>query len=588
MNFQINKFSNYLHMKKYLFLLLFAVLSVNNLFCQIYSNIETIRISNAKFMPPDLRAKFSFEDYNGNNVLEALETAQITMIISNVGKGVAKNLYLTVVNDQTDKNLIIRDKLSIAELLPGQTDTFKISLSTNFEISSKIHNLTINVAEDNGFDMEPIYLKLPTIEYQKPELKLIGLNIIETGDDLYVKNYDGKVEKGERVKVKLSIQNVGKNLAQNVNFKVTTNNSNIQLFENTLNIGDVKVGEVKEFTFVLMPNNKVQVVGNLPLFLDANVKYDYGKIAALQLPISFDQKPPEPQIVDIKPDYNSFNNQVVFDFSDNDKYSINKELSVDNEIPKNNTKENSYALIIGNSNYSENLSDLADLRYTLNDARVFKKYAVNVLGVPDDNQHIYYAENANKTTMIKNLGSFKSLIASNPDAVFYVYYSGHGAQNKDSIPFLMPVDATISMIDELAIKLEDFYKYLTPPNNNTKVIVFLDACFSGEKLSVNTKVGLRRTAKNTVIESNMIILAASSGSEVSQEYESKSYGLFTFFLLKILQDTKGKITYGELATRLIEEVHLTSLNPQNGFVEQKPQANAGKNLGETWKNWLVY
>ncbi len=566
--------------------IIFAVTTMS--FSQIVSNVETIRISNAQGMPADLRVKLSFEDFNGNNILEAGEKAKITMIISNIGKGIAKDLYVTVSDDLNDKNLIIKDKIKIPKLYPAQTDTFQIDISTNVSIKTNNHNLTISVSEGTGFDMQPVLLNLPTIEYQKPELKLSGLKIVETGDDVYIKNYDGKVEKGERVKVALSIQNIGNNIAQNVNLNVKTHNSNILLFDNTMNIGDIKIGEVKEFTFILMPNNKVDVTGKLPLFLNASVKYDFGKITNEQLPISFDQKPPEPQFVKITPDYSAFNNQASFVFSNNEKYSINDDLSIDTEIPKNKAKNNSYALIIGNSNYSGG-SDVSNLRFTLNDARIFKKYAVNVFGVPDNNQHIYYVENANYTSMLKNLSGFKTLIQnSKPEDIFYVYYSGHGAQSSDSIPYLIPVDATMAMIDNLGIKLDDFYDYITPPQGKGKVVVFLDACFSGMELSKIAKAGLYRPSQTTNLRSNIIVFSASSGKQISQEYESKSHGLFTFFLLKVLQESKGNITYGELAEKIIEGVHLTSLNPQNGFVEQKPQANAGKKLGETWKKWNVY
>jgi len=575
-------------MKKYILLLTFIIAFSYVSFSQILSNVKTIKITNAQGMPPDLHAKLSFDDYNGNNILEALETAQITMIISNVGKGVAENLYVTIDDDLNDNNLIIRDKIRISKLYPNQTDTFKIEITTNLSIQTNSHNLTINIVESNGFDMQPVLLTLPTIEYQKPNLKLIGLTIVEDGDNVYIKHYDGRVEKGERVKVKLSIQNIGSNLAQDIDLNVTTTDNNILLFDNDVNIGDIKIGEVKEVEFVLMPNNKVVATGDLPIFYAVDVKYNEGSITKTQLPIAFDQTPPEPQVVQVNPDYSAFNNQANFVF-DNQKYQLNDDLLIDTDIPTNSTKRNRYALIIGNANYSGNGSDVADLRYTINDARVFKKYAVNVLGIPDDNQHIYYVENANYATFLRNLTSFKTLInGSNSNDIFYVYYSGHGAQNQDSIPYILPVDATMSMLDQLAIKMDDFYDYLIPPANKGKVIVFLDACFSGEKMNVNAKVGLRRPAKNTNLQSNIVIFAASSGKEISQEYASKSHGLYTYFLLKILQDTEGNITYGELADRIIEEVRLTSLNPQNGFVEQIPQVNTSNALGNQWKNWTVY
>ncbi len=574
-------------MKKIILLLAFCFV-IFNANSQIYSNIKSIRISNAQGMPPDLHAKLSFNDFNGNNILEANESAEITMIITNSGKGIAQNLYITVSDDLNDNNLIIKDKIKILRLYPAQTDTFQIDIFARMGIKTNTHNLTINISEGKGFGMQPVTLTLPTIEYQKPELKLVGVSIIEAGDDVYIKNYDGKIEKGERVKVKLSVQNIGKNIAQNTSFKVISNDDNVLIFNNIQKIGDIRVGEVKEFTFTLLPNNNANISGKLPLFLDVTDKYNFGSINNLQLPIELNQKPPEPQIVEISPNYDAFNQQALFVF-DNQKYSLNDDLSLDTDIPKNAVKSHSFALVIGNANYHTNGSDLPNLRYTLNDAYVFKQYVVNMLGVPEDNQHLYYVEDANYSTMLKNLNSFKTLIQnSSSDDIFYIYYSGHGAQNSDSVPFLMPVDATMQMLSNLGIKLSDFYSYLTPPEGKGKVIVLLDACFSGEKININAKVGLRRPSHNPDIQSNMLVIAASSGKQISQEYPTKSHGIFTYFLLKILQDSKGIITYGELSDKIIEGVHLTSLNPQNGFVEQKPQVNSSIKLGNQWRNWKVY
>jgi len=265
---------------------------------------------------------------------------------------------------------------------------------------------------------------------------------------------------------------------------------------------------------------------------------------------------------------------------------------VDVNIPNiGTTKNNRYALIIGNSHYIEHGSDMVDILFSINDAKIFKQYCINVLGVPDNSNHIYYIEDANATYIKLYVDNFAKLIQSKPaGSEFYIYYSGHGTQNDQGESFLVPVGVKSDYINDFGIKLSDFYANISP-GSNKKVFVFVDACFSGGgksgQLLVNAKTGLYRPQNNTNVSSNLVVFAASSEKEISQEYIEKQHGLFTYYLLKALQDTEGNLSFGDLFDRISNDINTTTLNPQNGLKVQTPNVNINPAIQNTWKAWRV-
>jgi HEAT repeats/Caspase domain len=85
------------------------------------------------------------------------------------------------------------------------------------------------------------------------------------------------------------------------------------------------------------------------------------------------------------------------------------------------------AVIIGNKDYKS--VDIPDVAYALRDARIMKKVAQDVLGVPENN--IIYIENAKTSDFNKIFGTAnnaKGMLANwaKPTSKIFVYYSGHG------------------------------------------------------------------------------------------------------------------------------------------------------------------
>ena len=102
---------------------------------------------------------------------------------------------------------------------------------------------------------------------------------------------------------------------------------------------------------------------------------------------------------------------------------------VDIDIPVNKTvKPNTYALIIGNEDYSSfqtGLSNEVNVDFAINDARVFKEYCINVMGIPE--KQIKLLTNATAGQMSQGIAWLSNLAKiDDGKAELVFYYSGHG------------------------------------------------------------------------------------------------------------------------------------------------------------------
>jgi len=164
------------------------------------------------------------------------------------------------------------------------------------------------------------------------------------------------------------------------------------------------------------------------------------------------------------------------------------------------------------------------------------------------------------------------------------YYSGHGTSEElTQSAYLLPIDG-LDGDATTAYKLDDLYQIFG--NLSAKsVTVFLDACHSGAgrdgSMPVASK-GVREKVEYGVPMGNTVVFASSKSKETSFYFHEKSHGLFTYFLLKKLQETKGDITLGDLSKYIINEVGQNSviINRKS----QTPTITPSPKLVETWEN----
>ena len=267
----------------------------------------------------------------------------------------------------------------------------------------------------------------------------------------------------------------------------------------------------------------------------------------------------------------------------------NGKSDVDKDIPVNATaKGNTYALIIGNEDYSSSQTDVnteVNVDFAENDARMFKEYCVKTLGIPEKNVTLLI--NATGSKMMQNLNLISRIAkANNGDAELLFYYAGHGLpEEQTKEPYLIPVDVNGKDLN-YAVKLDDVYRKLTE-NPTKRVTAFIDACFSGGSRNEGLVVlrGVRVKPRESVVGRNLVVFSSSSGDESSASYKEQKHGLFTYYLLKKLQATKGDCTYAELDEYLKREVSINSLVVNRK--QQTPQVIGGPDVGDEWKQWKV-
>ena len=167
-----------------------------------------------------------------------------------------------------------------------------------------------------------------------------------------------------------------------------------------------------------------------------------------------------------------------------------------------------------------------------------------------------------------------------PEIIFY--YAGHGFPDENThVPYLIPVDVNATNLNS-AISLKDVYRKLGK-TGAAKITVLLDACFSGggrnQGLLAARSIMIKPKEENAM--GNMVVFSASTGEQSSLPYHAKKHGMFTYYLLKKLQESNGTVTFGVLNDYLKDNVGIKSLQI-NGKV-QDPTTTISPALQANWK-----
>lgn len=223
-----------------------------------------------------------------------------------------------------------------------------------------------------------------------------------------------------------------------------------------------------------------------------------------------------------------------------------------NAAPITGAKNNdTFAVIITNEDYE--LAKKVD--NAMNDGLAFREYCLKTLGLPANN--VIHSSNLTYGKMRKVFKDMKGLSSLYDGKLnLIVYYAGHGIpDNETKDAYLMPVDAD-GTDTSVCFSLKDLYDNLNSMDLN-QCVVFLDACFSGAQRDGDMIVaarGVKLKPKETKPDGKTIVFSATSGDEAAYSYKGEDHGLFTYFLLKKLQESKGKASLGEIAEYLTENV----------------------------------
>jgi len=284
---------------------------------------------------------------------------------------------------------------------------------------------------------------------------------------------------------------------------------------------------------------------------------------------------------------NPLNNLPIVNKDDVIKTGDNPDFvsDVDQNIPVTNvSNDESFAVVIGNETYAKEIR----VKYALHDAAVFKQYLQKTLGLPDNN--IQYIENATFGQILDALNWINAVAkAYTGQAKIIFYYAGHGMPDEQTrSAFLLPIDGN-SQNPSTAVMLSDIYSKLTEYPSVT-VTVFLDACFSGATREPDGTMlaevrGVKIKPKNELLKGNLVVFNAATGDETAFPYVEKQHGMFTYFLLKKLQESNGKTTLSELSNYIITNVSQKSvvINKKS----QTPQVNTSSQVQDNWQTFKL-
>jgi hypothetical protein len=528
--------------------------------------------SQREKFPPKLITSVQFREPNGNKLLDANERGEIQITIKNEGRGNAWNVQtrLALTNPHNLRGLMpFEGAHTIRQLAPGASEIIRIPMAAGMDLPSTQLEFNFAAEEANGFDAAPLKITFGTQAFITPNLAMTDVGINDAEAENSSGNGDSKIQPNETIEATVVIQNRGQGKAKDVKAVVKVADQNIYYHgESVYNFGDLEAGDYRVIKFPFVVNNRYVGSSLLPIALEVTEswgKYGFSKSLGLEL---------------------NKTTLAAKEITITGKQHIPTEIpeapvlaiDIDSDIPKSkNRQPDAIAVILGIERYR----NIANVTYARRDAAVFKEYAVKVLGVPDDENHLYFRTDDEVTQAV-----FYKLFTANgwlakrvqPASEVYIYYAGHGAPELEKkLPYLLPFDGDADYPIQTGFGLDSLYKELAKLNARS-VTVFLDACFSGgtreKEVLLAEMRGVTLTPRNPDVPSEkMVVFAAASGNQISSAYPEMKHGLFTYFLLKGLRGEADKNQDKEIAVDELEVYLVTNVEKTAGQLdrEQTPQ-----------------
>jgi len=564
---------------KILILVIIEIFSYCNTQGQVISGKKkSIRITTDKDVDtkaikafPDLQVKdLLFTDADRNNIINATEKTNINFKVQNVGKGVANQVQIKVSLKNKDfQGLVFEPLTSIGDIQPNEIKYVSIPITGEMDLKNDNAEIKIEIIEKDGFDAFPVEMKIPTRQFEEP--KVIIADAAFSVDD------GGNIELNKNIRLKVIVQNIGAGTAENVNveFKLLNENSFLTGEIDKVTFNKLESGDFKEIDIEFIATRRYQY-DNIPVKIDISEKWN---------------KYASDTIASVRFGEVSKTELMVIEGINTGKKEIriaSLSSEVDKQIPINDIKNpNRYALVVGNEDYTSHqrgINTESDILFARNDAEIFKKYLINTLGFEEDNVTIL--KDATAGAMSQNIELISKIVSKIEGSELIFYYAGHGLPDeKTKASYLIPVDVSGTNLNS-AIKLSDIYNQFSR-SGAKRITVFLDACFSGggREAGLLAARAVKIKPKDELLSGNMVVFTASSGEQSALPYKEEQHGMFTYYLLKKLKETRGDVTYGELAKYIQDNVSVQSLKINKK--EQDPKVNISKDIIEVWEEWKI-
>ena len=498
---------------------------------------------------------------SGNNAIDANENCKLQFKVSNTGVGDALNCTAVVnVTGQT-KGMVYKSK-KLPTITVGGIQTIEIPIATDMQTEDGKINFELYVEEPMGFGTDKVLLTADVRAFVAPMLKVVDYTV--TSDK------GGALTRNQVFDLQLLLQNTQYGIAEDVSVKLKLPNGVFPMYEPEGIFSQLEAGEKKSLVYRMAINNQYKD-DVIPIEVTITEKY---------------KKYSENRTIDLHLNQKLASTKIVVEGQEEQRDEIqiaSLTSDVDKNIPQTNLKnDKTFAVIIANENYQT----VSKVPFALNDGEVFSKYCHQTLGIPQSN--IKLVKDATLNNLKHEINWLSNVIRAyqgNVKVIFY--YAGHGIPDESNrTSYLLPVDGNGSDVST-GYKLDNLYEKLGGMSANS-VTVLLDACFSGAKRDggmLASARGVAIKAKSGQPIGNMVVMSASQGDETAYPYKEKQHGMFTYFLLKKLQESNGDVNMSDLSSYITTNVSQKSI-VINGK-SQTPILTPSTSVGVEWKTWTL-
>ena len=551
-------------MKHFVTLVLLTLIVTTNIFAQSNVSQPMDFHIEKEVLPPVLSVEpgsVKFIDADNNNVVDANEACKIQFTIVNSGRGDGYGCVARVSAKGATQGIQVKD-VHLPVLPKGQKYVVEVPIKANQYTVTGEMALDIYVDEPNGFGTEHITSTIGTHKLKTPFVNVVSYKVLGSAS--------GTLERRKPFNLQVIVQNTDQGEAQNVKVGITIPNNVNRIGGETeyVTIASLKAGESRTLEYELIANQEAAEKMNIQIALSEK----QGKFAKnATIPLQFGQH---------------IGGSIAMNVQRHDHEVEIKRASlvsvVDENIPVTNQKSSkTFAVIIANENYQS----VAPVPFALNDGNIFREYCLKTLGIPE--KQIKYIPNATGNQIKAQVNWLQTICEVFEDAQIIFYYAGHGIPDESSrTAYLLPIDGIGTDIST-GYKLDDLYSALgnIPAKN---VTVFMDACFSGSKREqgmLASARGVAIKARSGMPQGNMVVFSAAQGDETAYPNNEEKHGMFTYFLLKKLQETKGEVTLHELGEYITRNVSQQSIL-LNGK-SQTPCVTPSASLDASWREWKL-
>ena len=182
----------------------------------------------------------------GNGALDAMDAAELSFIIENIGPGAGRNLFANVSISGATDGLTWVSPWGVPDVPPGGSGEGSYRINTDRNTADGSIQVTIEVIEPNGFSPQPLKIEIETRAFRAPKLEVVDFT-----------SSFSTWKPNAPIGLDILIQNTGIGIAQDLTVELTLPDA-VNCYSNntSIEISSLAPGETIPITYDMMvPRN---------------------------------------------------------------------------------------------------------------------------------------------------------------------------------------------------------------------------------------------------------------------------------------------------------------------------------------------